>query len=322
MNKKKIYLLIGIIAALLVTLTLSIKHFSTPETVNAEKLAAEMGVTPITEKPSPENLIIKTQEARELYDRIMAGDYPTVEEMQNSSTIAQIDRLSDYYTELYGITAEIDTPERRELREKIKEEFLSTGSARLVTDETTGSSSYVYDGDIETGYWAELVLGLPASGKSTRATDPDSEKMKAFIFDCDVIKELIPEYQESFGGAANSVHAESEMIQQSALVSFTEGENKGKNIIFPVVAVDVDDLFRTFITPMEEAGYTVKVKFMECELNASIARNLARELRTGRIIHSSVVFSFGDKPRKVFDELCKRKNPEGEYYADESCICY
>ena len=273
------------------------------------------GVVPVTWQPSEDNLIIQSDEARELYDRIMAGDYPTLEELENSEVVKQVDALSAYYTAKYGKTDTIDTPERKELREEIKKEFLAIGSARL-TEDSNGKETYVYDGDLKSDYWAEIVLGLPASGKSTRVTDPDSEEKGAFIFDCDVIKALIPEYRESYGLAADAVHEESVMIMNDALAEFTEGSMKGVNFILPLVSTDLDKLMNTYITPLENAGYTVHVKYCDAELNESFARNLARGLRTGRVITSEVVFSFGEKPKEVYEELCTMTGRNGEPYVE------
>ncbi len=271
------------------------------------------GVVPVTWEPSEDKLIIQTDAARTLYDRIMAGDYPSVEELQESEVVQQIDALSAYYIAKYGKTGDIDTEERKSLREDIKNEFLAIGSARL-TEDADGKETYVYDGPLKSDYWAELVLGLPASGKSTRVTDPDSEKMGAFIFDCDVIKTLIPEYQESYGLAADAVHTESMMIMNDALTAFTEGDMKGVNFILPLVSTDLDELMDTYIKPLEDAGYTVHVKYCDSALNESLSRNLARELRTGRIINSAVVFSFGEKPKEVYEALCTMTGKNGEPY--------
>ena len=53
-------------------------------------------VVPVTWKPSPENLIIQTEKARELYTRIKRNDYTSIEELKNSKVTAQIDELSAY----------------------------------------------------------------------------------------------------------------------------------------------------------------------------------------------------------------------------------
>lgn len=277
------------------------------------------GIVPVTWEPSEDNLIIQTDEARELYDRIMDCDYPTVEELKNSEVVKQIDELSAYYTAKYGKTGDIDTAERDELRNKIKDEFLSTGSARL-TQDSEGKDTYVYDGELKSEYKAEVVLGLPASGKSTRVTDPDSAETGSFIFDCDVIKTLIPEYQESHGLAADAVHTESMQIMNSALSEFTEGSMKGTNFILPIVSTNLDELMDTYITPLENAGYSVNVKYCDSKLNESLARNVARELRTGRVINSAVVFGFGDKPEQVYDELCTMTGQNGMPYVEGAAV--
>lgn len=45
-----------------------------------------------------------------------------------------------------------------------------------------------------------------------------------------------------------------------------------------------------------------------------MSRNIARELRTGRIIKSSVVFSYGSKPKEVYEQLSHMINSKGEPY--------
>ncbi len=71
------------------------------------------GVLPVTWDVSADHLMIETEEARELYERIVAEDYPSMEELRAHPVVAQLDALSAYYKALYGNTADIDTPERR-----------------------------------------------------------------------------------------------------------------------------------------------------------------------------------------------------------------
>lgn len=282
-----------------------------------ESLLAE-GVVPVTWEPSPDHLIIEGDEAKELYTRIKAGDYPSLEELKASPIIGQIDSLSAYYIAVYGKTHEINTPEREQLREDILKDFLAIGSARVSsTDPDTGWNTYVYDGPVEKNFEMELVLGLPAAGKSTRVTDPDSLEQKAFILDCDVIKEMIPEFKESHGCGADAVHMESMAIMDKAVKAFTEGDMKGTNVILPLVADDFDSLMNNYIKPFEEAGYNVRAKFVPCEVNVSMARNIARELESGRIINSAVVFSFGTKPEEVYNKLAPLINAKGVAYGYE-----
>lgn len=273
------------------------------------KLLLEPGVVPITWEPSPDHLIIETEEAKKIFTQIKEGKYPSLGELIENPVISQIDSLSEYYKELYGNTADIETPERQNLREEILNKFLSIGSARK-TDK-----GYIYDGPLEKGFQIELVLGLPASGKSTRVTDPDSEKTKSFILDCDVIKEMIPEFIESHGGAADAIHLESMLIMDMAREELVNGKMIGTNLILPLVADEFNTLMSSYIKPFEEAGYNVRAKFLPCEINVSVSRNIARELETGRIINSSIVFSFGEKPEEVYKKIATMINSKGLPYA-------
>ena len=286
----------------------------TAEAVDPASLLPE-GVVPVTWEVSEDHLMIEGEEARALYERIVSGDYPTMEELRANPVVAQLDALSAYYKALYGNTADIDTPERKALREEILARFLSLGSARTDHLDENGFPVYVYDGPMKQEYWMELVLGLPASGKSTRIVDPDSEAMGAFILDPDVIKAELPEYKESHAAGADAIHFEGMDIFYEAIKAFTEGDMKGTNAIIPIVSSDLNDLMDSYIRPFEEAGYNVKVKFREAEPNAAAARVVMRELRGGQLINSAVAFSFGYGPEEVYNVLATMTNAKGEPYA-------
>ena len=272
------------------------------------------GVVPITWTTSSDELLIKTDEAKALYDRLKKGDYPTTDELKNDRVTAQIDEISAYYKDIYGNTKDIDTAERKALREDILKKFLATGSAKSVSTSDTGKKVYKYNGPLKKDYKMELVLGLPASGKSSMVTDPDSEANGAFILDPDAIKELIPEFIETSGAAADAVHFESMDITAEAIKAFTEGDMKGTNVIYPLVAADYDELMKDYIKPFEAAGYEVTVKYVDVPFNQSFGRNIARELETGRVINSSVLLYFGDKPLEVYNKLKTEKNSKGNPY--------
>lgn len=273
------------------------------------------GVVPVTWEVSSEHLMIQTDEARALYERIVANDYPTMEELKAHPVVAQLDALSAYYKAYYGKTDEINTPEREQLRKEVIDEFLSLGSARTESVDENGKHHYVYDGQLNSDYQMELVLGLPASGKSTRVADPDSEAMGAFILDPDVIKASLPEYKESHGAAADAVHFEGMNLYKKACKEFTSGKMKGVNIVLPIVGGDFDEMMQEYIKPYEEAGYNVKVKFCSAKENEAAARVVMRELGGGQLINSAVAFNFGDGPENVYNRLKDMTNANGEPYA-------
>ena len=110
---------------------------------------------------------------------------------------------------------------------------------------------------------------------------------------------------------------ESMGIMDEALKIFTEGDRKGTNVILPLVATDYDELMENYIKPFEDAGYNVTAKYVDVEEKVSVGRNVARELETGRIINSGVAFSFGDKPKELYDKLKDETNAKGEKYGTE-----
>ena len=284
---------------LLLTLLMATTGFCVAETT--EPLPE--GVVPITWDVSADHLMIEGEEARALYERIVSGDYPSMEELRANPVVAQLDALAAYYKALYGNTAEIDTHERNALREEILAWFLTLGSARTDHLDESGYPVYVYDGPLKSDYWMELVLGLP-----------DSEAMGAFILDPDVIKAQLPEYKESHAAGADAIHFEGMDIFDKAVKAFTEGDMKGVNAIIPLVSSDLEDLMDNYIHPFEKAGYNVKVKFKEAVPNEAAARVVMRELRGGQLINSGVAFSFGYGPQEVYEVLAPMINAKGETY--------
>ena len=271
-------------------------------------------ITPVTWEVSEDHLMIDTEEARKLYDRIAANDYPTLEELKNDPVVQELDRLSAYYSEVYGDTSKIKTEERDKLREEILEQFMKRGSARLDHRNNDGSPVYVYDGPLDYDYQAVIVMGLPASGKSSKVADPASEELKAFNLDSDVIKEMLPEYKESHGAAAVSIHQESREILNNVVKRFTEGDMKGCNVVIQTIGHEYDALMSRYIEPFEKAGYNVKIKLVDAKLNEALARAVMRGLRTGRIINSSSIIGYGDAPEQVYKKVSVMTNAKGETY--------
>ncbi|MBQ3278510.1 MAG: zeta toxin family protein [Clostridia bacterium] len=307
-----------LVVAAIVCLVAGAACAETPEEREAKAAECLMdGVVPVTWEPDKDHLIITGDEAKTLYDRIESGDYLSMEELKANHVVAQIDSLSAYYKALYGNTLEINTPERDALRKEIRDKFLAYGSARTKKiNPETGKHKIAYDGPLNRDYKMILALGLPASGKSTNLAEPISEEIGAFILDCDEVKKLIPEYQESHGCAADAVHFESFAIMDDAMQEFLTGSMKGVNVIIPIVASDFDELMESYIKPFEEAGYNVKAVFRPAKPNEAACRCVSRELRNGRIINSAVAFGFGDGPEEVFNKLSEMTNAWGEPYVD------
>ena len=135
----------------------------------AESPEVPAGVVPVTWEVTPERLMIDTPEARALYERIVAGDYPSMEELKAHPVVKQLDALAEYYYGLYGNTVEIDSEQRDELRDQLRDWFLTLGSARRDRIDEGGKPHYVYDGPLKKEYSVKTLF-TSAAGPPTTET--------------------------------------------------------------------------------------------------------------------------------------------------------
>ena len=114
---------------------------------------------------------------------------------------------------------------RGEIRKNALNILMESGSA--VLDENGRVS---YNGNVKREARFDVVLGLPASGKSSSLCDKISEEFGSRIIDNDEAKKLLPEYNNGWG--AGVVHDESQRVSEAQLeICLTSKEN----IVFPKV---------------------------------------------------------------------------------------
>lgn len=269
--------------------------------------------TGINYKGHEVGLKIQSAEAQKLFNRLQdKNDRVSMDELRNSPVVRELDEISDRVTEaIGGFTVNINTPEREELRQEIRERFLSLGSARI--DPETGKT-VAFDGEVRREHKCVVYTGLPAAGKSS-VVDPLSQETGAFVFDNDTIKGMIPEFEATGGAAAGAVHKESSKIQKACLREFMKGGSRnGDNIAYPTIGEDSEDLLDK-IHMFEEAGYEVEVRCLNAPAEMSVGRAVARGIETGRIIHSSVIMKYGDGPTVAYHALEKYDQEHGTKYA-------
>lgn len=248
-------------------------------------------------------------ESRELYKQLKAGKYLPLDELLNHPVTKRLGKKARYYKEKYGSTVNIDTPERNKLRRKLKHEFLKTGAARVT--EKDGERKVTYDGPLKKEFKACIVIGLAASGKSSRIVEPYSEKNGAFVADCDRISEELPEYKATNGGAANCGHKEARRLFLSGLKEFAKGkEMNGTNVVIPIIGAWMDDI-REKIDFLETNGYDVEVKYQDATPEESANRMVMRAIETGRIVPLGNVKENGEMPKENWNEI--RKWGDGKY---------
>ncbi|MBR5993137.1 MAG: zeta toxin family protein [Lachnospiraceae bacterium] len=205
-----------------------------------------------------------------------------------------------------GDTSLINTPEREQLREEAFKTLLNqSGSAREVVG-VDGKKHVVYDGVVNKDRRADIILGLPSSGKSTALVDPISHEYKSRLVDSDEAKKLLPEFDDGWG--AGLVHEESKMLN-TRLMSYAM--DNGENIVLPKVGSEYDSIAR-IIKNLKREGYSVYVHFNDLDPAKAAGRNLRRFAKTGRFVdldHTS--FDYGNKPTGVFDQLVKEGDIDG-----------
>ena len=99
-------------------------------------------------------------------------------------------------------TATNELPGREEIRKKALED--------LTLQQSYVKETGLLNGFINKDKRVDIVIGLPAAGKSSALVEPISNNYKSRIIDADEAKKLIPEYNEGWG--ASRVHRESKLI--------------------------------------------------------------------------------------------------------------
>lgn len=177
-------------------------------------------------------------------------------------------------------THTIDTPERKALRQKIEDELYGNGAKNK-------------DRRID------IVMGLPAAGKSTVFVDPLAKEHGSLVIDADMVKERLPEFEG--GKKANVVHQESSDIAEGGLMN--RALEAGDNIVLPVVGKNLAKM-QTLISGLKEEGYDVHLHLNDVPPEVAAQRAVERFKTKGRFVDPNYVLNeVGLKPRSNFDIL-------------------
>lgn len=190
-------------------------------------------------------------------------------------------------------TSQINTPERTALRQQILNELLAHGSYSI--DE---SGEKGYTGTVAQGRRVDIVIGLPAAGKSSVLVNPLSQKYQARVVDSDMAKEMLPEYRNGLG--AGNVHEESKAISADLLIQSLEA---GDNIVYPIVGGGDLANLRNKILSFKEKGYSVYLHLNELSSPKAIGRALKRYFQDGRFVPPQVLYRYGNSPTQNFNSL-------------------
>lgn len=156
----------------------------------------------------------------------------------------------------------------------------------------------------------DLIIGVPAAGKSSALAEPISEMYSSRMIDSDEAKKRIPEYRDGYG--AGLVHEESQKITQR---HFEESLSKGENLVYQRVGRDYNTM-ESIISQAKKYGYSVYVHYNELEKNKALGRMLERYLTTGRFLQPELYEKYGKSISDTFDRLTTAKSKDGKALID------
>lgn len=186
---------------------------------------------------------------------------------------------------------------RQKLQDELTERLLSDENGSF-TGKDHGKENF--DGKVEQGREAYIVIGRPAGGKSSVFANPISKEHNARIIDSDIVKTWLPEFDEGFG--AGRVQEESSMIMERAL---KKASDRGENIVIPKIG---GESVANMARELKAKGYKVHLKYNEVSEASSVTRALSRFVETGRWLDPNYLSSIGDKAEKFYKKYSRNKD--------------
>ena len=177
----------------------------------------------------------------------------------------------------------INIPGREKMYDKYINEYLN--NIKSVSGKLDNEGNILYNGSIKNGKQVNIVIGYPASGKST-ISNQISNLSQARIVDSDEVKKLLPEYCNGLG--VEKIHEESKQIMRRILNICIEN---GENIVLPIVGAKPKSIER-YLEQFTNAGYDIRLTLVDLPKQKCMARNLMRYIETGRLIHPQVLNNY------------------------------
>lgn len=237
-----------------------------------------------------------------LIDKCSMGKYVSIDEIRNTP------EMKAAYSCISHQTPTIQLKDREDIEEHVFNVLRDYGSVSL--DEkgnllVDSDGNTLYNSNVDQGNRLDIVIGLPASGKSSAIVDTISHEHNSMLIDNDEAKRLFPEFNKGWG--ADTVHAESKIVEQRV---FYDAIDQGKNIVLPKVGSSSEQLLNDYILPAKDKGYKVNVHFVDLDRNKALARMLNRFIEKGRFLAPELIDKYanerdGNRIEKAFNELSK-----------------
>lgn len=232
-----------------------------------------------SEKKDEKQQIVKltglpvSEEMQDILQRLENKKYVTVDEISSTQEMKVARSNIDYSRP----TIQLDN--RLEIQANVLNQLNNFGSVTI-----DGNGIVLYNGDVAKGSRLDIVIGLPASGKSSAIVDRLSQEFNSKVIDNDEAKKMIPEYNNGWGSGV--VHKESQVISDRA---FKHSLSNKENIVLPKIGSNADKLLKHYIEPAKEAGYTVNIHFVDLDRNKALGRMLNRFIEDGRFLDPNLI---------------------------------
>lgn len=215
-------------------------------------------------------------EMLDILQKMDSGETVSEEEIESTPEIIEARHQFAEIIEEIGTssTSNINTEQRDKMRLEIREKLQEAGS--VVKDEN-GKTSMT--GEVKEERRLDIVIGLPAAGKSSVIVDSLSQEHGSKVIDSDDAKKEIPEFRDGIG--ANIVHVESADINNTVL---QKARDTGQNVILPIIGSNPASVKETYIDKMKEHGYKVYVHYVEVQPETARMRMLGRFITDGRFV--------------------------------------
>lgn len=142
----------------------------------------------------------------------------------------------------------------------------------------------LYNGDIKRDGRLDIVIGLPASGKSSALVDLISEQYKSRIIDNDEAKKCLPEYNNGYG--AGLVHEESSQI---ADIQFQRAAKNRENLVIPKVGGRQKSILNIIMTAKANGYSHIGIHYVDVPKNKAMGRLLGRLVSDYRFLKPELI---------------------------------
>ena len=238
-----------------------------------------------------------SREMQSILERLAGREYVSLDEINATREMKTALSNIDYSR------PSIQLDNRQDLQKGILRKMNQFGSAVI-----DGSGETEYTGNVDKNSRLDIIIGLPASGKSSAIVDVISQEFHSKLVDNDEAKKMIPQYNDGWG--ASVVHEESQVISDFA---FRTAIAQHENIVLPKVGSDARKLEKEYIQPAKKNGYSVYVHFVDVPREIALGRMLNRFIEEGRFLEPRLIDKYaneqeGNKIEQAYDMLKHSEN--------------